>query len=401
MKSITQPQHSQAKAQPGKKIAELYILGNHIQALGLARMAASIGLRVTVFNDYAASVARFSRACQSFVQFRDADHLLQLLLAENGPKDTLLIATNDQWVGLMSNHYEALNERYYLAIPDPESVQVCFNKRATYRRAAELGISIPETHFPDTLEELKGLAKKIAYPTILKPAVMYKFHNATGKKVFFCQNEAELISNYQEILKIIPADEVIVQQFLRGGAKSLYSFGSFFAAGEAHGSLIANRVRQKPMDFGVSTCFAHTVLNSEIEQLATRLLKAIDYFGMSEVEFMYDERTEQYYLLEINPRAWKWHSIANKLGINLLEMMVRFVDGQPVEQKANRQEGVAWIERLTDTYVVLGEVLKGRMALSEYWKSLRMPKESAAWSWKDPLPGIMYILMAPYLLFKR
>lgn len=385
------------------KITKIFILGNHIQALGISRMAAGIGLQVTIFNGHGASVARFSNSCRRFFQFRDQAHLLELLQKEEGSgrKDTLLLATNDSLIGLMADHYDELAKKYHLSIPRPEVVKVCFNKRDTYRKAMELGMSIPESYFPDSMEELSALAPNLNYPVILKPAIMFTFHGATGKKVFFCSDEKELIKYYDEIVKIISPDEVIVQQFLNGGAKALYSFGSFFAGGELYGGFVANRVRQKPMDFGISTCFAHTVLSPEIERLAIEFLKAIDYFGMSEVEFMYDAPSGEFKLIEINPRAWKWHSIANKLDIPLLEMMVNYLDQKPVARKMNERADIGWVERLTDSYVVLIEILKGRMSVSEYLKTMRMPKESAAWSLRDPLPAIMYVLMSPYLLFKR
>ena len=63
--------------------------------------------------------------------------------------------------------------------------------------------------------------------------------------------------------------------------------------------------------------------------------------------------------------------------------------------------GSGRVERLTDTYVVFGELRKGRISFSEYLRTMRMPKESATWSIRDPLPAIMYVLMAPYLLIKR
>lgn len=384
-----------------RKIREVIILGNHIQALGIARMAAGTGRQVVLYNDYGASVTRFSKACREFHLFRDKAHLLTLLLQRPGRRQALIIATNDNLVGFMADHYEELADKYLLAIPSPASVQICFNKRDTYRKAMELGIPIPESHFPDSRAEVEALAGHIRFPVVLKPAIMYKFHGATGKKVFFCKDRNDLVANYERILQIIPPEEVIVQQFLTGGAKVLYSFGSFFAGGEVYGSFVANRIRQKPMDFGISTCFAHTVINPELEKTAEQLLRAIDYFGLSEVEFMYDEASGQYRLLEVNPRAWKWHSIANKLGIDLVGMMLDYLEGNPVTKKRNDRADVAWVERLTDLYVVSNEIRKGRMTPAEYLRTMRMAKESAAWSWRDPVPAIMYILMAPYLLIKR
>lgn len=400
----TAPQRTPNAGRSGEPVTDIrkvFILGNHIQALGVSRMAAAIGLEVRLFNNYGASVTRFSNTCRRFYRFRDREHLLELLLDHAGSNDTLLVATNDDLVGFMADHYDLLHPRYVLSIPPPETVRLCFNKRFTYQRAREAGIPIPDSHFPDSLEEVRALAPRIEYPVILKPAVMYTFHQATGKKVFFCKDPDELITHYQRIRQIIPADEVILQEFLTGGAPSLYSFGSFFARGEVYGSLIANRIRQKPMDFGISTCFAHTVINPEIEELAIRFLKEIDYFGMSEVEFMLDPKTGSFKLLEINPRTWKWHSIANKLDINLFEMMVRFLENKPVTKKINDRAGVGWIERLTDSYVVLQEMRKGRLHPREYLRTLRLPAESATWSAKDPLPAIMYLLLSPYLLIKR
>ena len=383
-------------------IKKVFILGNHIQALGVSRMAAHMGLEVTLFNNYSLSITRFSNSCRHFILYRDDQHLLELLLKDvPNEKDTVLLATNDWLIGIMSQNFEALSARYFMTIPTPDVVEICFNKRATYRKAMELGVAIPETYFPDTMEEIKRLGAKVSFPVILKPAVMFTFHKATGKKVFFCANQQELVDNYIEILKIIPPEEVIVQQFLKGGAKSLYSFGSFFADGEVYGGFVANRIRQKPMDFGISTCYARSVVNPELEALAINFLKSINYFGMSEVEFMHDPETNVFRLIEINPRSWKWHSMANKLDIPLFEMMVRYLEGKTVTKKLNRRADVGWIERVTDTYVVLGELARRRLAFSEYWRTLKLPKESAVWSWNDPIPAILYILFTPYLFFKR
>lgn len=383
------------------EIGRIFILGNHIQALGISRLGASLSLEVTIFNNYRASVARFSNSCHRFVVFKNLEHLFDLLMAHGGVKDTMIIATNDRLIDFICAHHKIFEEKYFLALPSPDVVQICFNKRLTYQRAQQIGLSIPKTYFPNTQQEIDDLATNIQYPVLLKPAIMYKFFSSTGKKVFLCRNAVELRRYYQEVLKIIPAEEVIVQQFLKGGARHLYSFGSFFATGEVYGGFVANRIRQKPMDFGISTCFAHTVISPEIEELATRFLKSIGYFGLSEVEFMWDEEEKIFKLLEINPRAWKWHSIANKLGINLLEMTVLFLEQKPITKKMNTKAGIGWIESVTDTYVALGEILKGRLTLAEYIRTLRLPKEFATFSFHDPKPAIMYLLMTPYLFFQR
>ena len=383
-------------------IRSLYILGNHIQALGVARMADRINLKVTLFSDYGASITRFSKSCHSFIKFRDEAHLYELLSTMNADDEKpVLVPTNDRWIFFLSQHYKALSDKYFLSIPEPGILDICFNKRLTYQTGKKLGIPVPESHFPDSFEDLAGIADKISYPVLIKPAVMYTFYAKTGKKVYICKNPTELTGKYKEALKYIPVHEIIIQEFLNGGAKNLYSFGSFTVNGTPYGSFTANRIRQKPMDFGLSTTYAKTVIMPELDNLAIKMLQGIKYTGISEVEFMYDESTKSFKLLEINPRTWKWHSLANIIGLNLVEKMIQHMQGETPEYFTNKQEGLAWVERITDTWVFITEFLKGRMGINEYMNSMRMKKESATWSKTDPWPAIFYVLLTPYLIFKR
>jgi D-aspartate ligase len=383
-------------------IRSLYILGDHIQALGVARMADMINLNVTLFSDYGASITRFSKSCHSFLKFRDELHLYELLDSlPEGEDKPVLVPTNDRWVSFLSQHYKSLSLKYHLSIPEPRILDICFNKRLTYQTGKQLGIPVPESYFPDSLEDLTGLAEKISYPVVIKPAIMYTFYAKTGKKVLVCKNLSDLTTKYREALKYIPANEIIVQEFLDGGARNLYSFGSFAVNGTPVGSFTANRIRQKPMDFGISTTYAKIVVIPGLDNLAIKMLQGIQYTGISEVEFMYDESAKVFKLLEINPRTWKWHSLSNIIGLNLIEKMIRHMQGETPEYFINNKEGLAWVERVTDTWVFITEFLKGRMSINEYVNSMRLKKVFAVWSTSDPLPAIFYIFLTPYLLFKR
>lgn len=383
-------------------ITDIYILGNHIQGLGVVRNAGRQGYHITLFNKSNLSVARFSYFCNKFVKFRDTNQLLNLLLKDEiEDKKAILVPTNDALVGFLSDNYEQLKNKYHLSIPPKDITQIAFNKRKTYQAALKSGIPIPKSFFPDSEEELIKLADSTEYPLIIKPAVMHNFYAKSGKKVFKCLNKNELIENYRKAVEIIPKNEIIVQEMLAGGAKNLFSFASYTKNGEVFGSFIANRIRQKPMDFGVATTFAVSVINPRVEELAQKFLKGINYTGLSEVEFMYDSRTHDYKLIEINPRTWKWHSMANIVGINLIKMMIDDVQGKKIEKQINSTENVAWVEQLTDFYIVFTEILKGKMSLKEYFKTWKLKKEYATFDIKDPLPAIMYILLSPILYFIR
>ena len=383
-------------------IDTVILLGNHIQGLGVARICHRVGLKVHLFNEDSLCVTRFSNTCSKFTRFDGDTDLLAKLLALGVPYQTaLLMPTNDRFVGFMADHYEVLGRKYQLSIPSPEITDICFNKIKTYTVAKELGIPTPESHFPKSEADIRELGAQLDYPVIIKPAVMYKFYDKLKKKVFLCRNAHELAENYRLATQVIVPEEIIVQEFLPGGPTQLYSFGSFCDGNKVWGSFVANRIRQKPMDFGISTTFAKTVVNPRIDELATRFLTGIHYFGLSEVEFMYDEVSDDFKLIEINPRTWKWHSIANRIGINVVKMLIDYLNKEPLEEQHNRRTDIGWTERLTDTYVVLTEAMKGRMSYRTYRHTQELEKEFACFSWRDPLPGFMYIMMSPYLLFKR
>ena len=163
---------------------------------------------------------------------------------------------------------------------------------------------------------------------------------------------------------------------------------------------MANRIRQNPMDFGNSTTFAVTCNIPQIAEQSIQLLRMVNYFGLGEVEWMYDPATDTYKFLEINTRAWKWHTISNQLGFSFIGAMIDYYNGTTTIM-ANNTQSVGWVERLTDWTVICKEVMNGRMKLSDACQTYCIKKEKAVWQWTDPLPGIMYILMAPILYVKR
>lgn len=381
-------------------ISTVCVLGNHIQSLGIVRIAGRLGYTVIVMNDSNMCISRFSKFCSRFVRFDGEEDLLDKLIGLSD-KSTLIMPTNDRMVKFMIDNYDTLRAHSTLSTPSAEVMEICYNKKLTYRRAHALNVPIPDSYFPETFDQLSRLSNTITYPVVIKPAIMHKLYDKAGRKAYVCKNKYELLHNYTKATEFIDSSEIIVQKLIRGMARNLYSYCSFFADGETHGGFTANRIRQKPMDFGVATTFAITVSNKELENSATKFLAGIEYFGLSEVEFMYDPDDRMFKLIEVNPRTWKWHSISNKLDINLIGMMTDYLNGHGSKIQANNESNVGWIETITDTYVVLGEILRGRMSLNHYVDSLQVKKEFACFDLGDPLPTIGYVVLLPYLFFSR
>ena len=381
------------------KIENVIILGGHIQALGLARQTYRIGVEVILLLHDGYSVARYSKAVSKVIICSDMNQLKKVLQPYTG-KQTLLFPTSDEYIEYLADNYDELNKQYVVGIPTPECVRIFANKRNTYQFAEQMGVPHPKSWYPDNLDDVKRIAETADYPLVVKPAIMYAFHKTFGKKAYRCDTPADLISRCESIGSHFPVEGLVIQEFLSGGAESLYSYGAMVVKGKPIAWVMANRIRQNPMDFGNSTTFAITCDIPEIEASARSILKEVQYEGLAEVEFMYDDKDGTYKFLEINTRAWKWHSISMGIGFGFLTEMIHSLNGEQGDFKLGHRK-MAWVERLTDYAVSLKAILSGRLKLVNVLRSYQQKKVSAVWSWKDPLPGIMYMVLSPILFFKR
>jgi D-aspartate ligase len=80
-------------------------------------------------------------------------------------------------------------------------------------------------------------------------------------------------------------------------------------------SMTAKRLRQYPIDYGLSSSLVEAVEVPGLLEPAQKLLGYMGVSGMVEVEFKYDQRDEQYKLLDINTRPWGWHTLCMACGI--------------------------------------------------------------------------------------
>lgn len=380
-------------------ISRIIILGGHIQALGLARQAKKKGVCVTLIIPDGYSVARFSNCVDSVTICKEENDLHKTLLAK-GDKSTLLFPTSDEYIDYILHNYSELREHFTIALPEPETAKLFANKIKTYQFAQANDIPHPQSFFPEDLSDAESIADTLVYPVVIKPAVMYDFHQQFGKKAFLCSDKESLLLRIKHLANAgYPVKGLIIQEFLSGGAKNLFSFGFFSVNGVVKSSIIVNRIRQNPMDFGNSTTFAITKEIPQIEESAKRIIRFSNYTGMGEAEFMYDKG--EYKFLEINTRAWKWHSISEGRGFSFLGDWIDWLNNESIAHDNGDEAECAWVERLTDCAVIVKGTIRGKLKLGEAIRSYWHNKISAVWRINDPLPAIMYVLMAPVLFVKR
>jgi predicted ATP-grasp superfamily ATP-dependent carboligase len=133
---------------------------------------------------------------------------------------------------------------------------------------------------------------------------------------------------------------------------------------------------------------------------ATRLLSAIGFTGLVEVEFKEDLRNGEYKVLDVNPRVWGWHTLSRRAGVDFPYLLWLLVKGDPVPEARGRA-GECWMHMSADLPMAFQEIRKGRLSLMAYLRSLLKPMESAIFAWDDPAPGLLDLPLLAWTLAKR
>jgi len=119
------------------------------------------------------------------------------------------------------------------------------------------------------------------------------------------------------------------------------------------------------------------------------------YTGLVEVEYKLDVRNGRYKLLDINPRLWTWSTLGSLAGIDFPYLLWRIIVGKRVRKRTGRV-GVRWVRMSTDVPAALHEMIRGRLSLRSYLRSLRSPVEFALMASDDPLPGLLDLPLFVY-----
>jgi predicted ATP-grasp superfamily ATP-dependent carboligase len=351
------------------------------------------------------SVSRYSRYTTKFVHapsLRDERKTVDYLLDVGnrlGLQGWVLYPTRDETVAAISRYREELSTVFRVPTPEWNSVQWAWDKRNSYQLAEKLGIPIPVTRYPQHVDELAELAN-LNPPFAIKPAIKEHFIYSTKAKAWRANNHAELRSLFQKAAEFVPRGEIMVQEVIPGGGSQQYSYCAFFRDGQAVGKMVARRRRQHPLEFGRASTYVETVDILLLEELAERFLRAINYYGLVEVEFKLDPRDSQYKLLDVNARTWGYHSLGARAGTDFSYMLFADQIGLPVSP-CRAKPGVAWMRFTTDLPAACMGLLAHDTDFKSYIRSLRACGTEAVFSAKDPLPGLAEILLVPYLAIKR
>jgi D-aspartate ligase len=399
----SKPEGTMQEMSPAEGVLGAVVMGGDYRGLGVVRSLGRHGIPVWVLWTEGQRLATFSRYAQRSVPWPaeyDVERFTFLadLASNNGLAGWVLIPTSDESATLIARHHAKLSKLYRLTTPPWRTLRWAHDKRLTYELASRLQVSYPQTYYPRNREELA--ASTCRFPVILKPAFRNTFKRFTPVKAWRADDRQALLDHYDTLCGLVDPDIVMVQELIPGWGDAQFSYAAVCQNGCPVAALVANRVRQFPSDFGRASTCVQTVDEPAVIEPSCRILEALKFTGLVEIEYKYDARDGQYKLLDINPRVWGWHSLGSRAGVDFAYLLWLQTCGSPVPESRPRN-GVRWVRASTDAQAVFVEILRGRLSLGEYARSLFSPTESAILSKDDPVPGLLEFPLLAYLLGTR
>src|SRR5262249_13710579 len=117
--------------------------------------------------------ARWSKHTARFVYcppVEETDRFVEWLVAygEHTPGHVLL-PTSDKTAFVFSSNLKLLGRYYRLYQPAVETMTMILDKKRLAEACTQLGLHILPSWFPSSEDELHALARKLAYPLLIKP----------------------------------------------------------------------------------------------------------------------------------------------------------------------------------------------------------------------------------------
>jgi predicted ATP-grasp superfamily ATP-dependent carboligase len=277
----------------GGEMKVLITDGNFKHTLAAVRSMGKQGYDITVLSHISVSVSFFSKYCNKYIIAPNpqtdptfADFVLNLV--KNEHYDVILPISYDA-VMQLSPIRDKLLLYTKLPIADARNLEIAGNKDKTMQFAEKIGIAIPKTWYPSNVQDIEKILHEITYPAVIKGS------EGSGY-IRYANSQDEIIKMYNEISKHSP----IIQEYIPGDG---YGFFALYNHGNIRAMFMHKRLREYPSTGGPSAA-AESIYDTSLKNAGMKILNALHWHGVAMVEFKKDSRTNQYVLMEINPKFW-------------------------------------------------------------------------------------------------
>ena len=336
---------------------------------------------------------RFSKHIH-FIPFNDEyDLTVGLINFLSNHKYEGLLAFSERSTALICKYKAKFPPEVSIPFGSFEDFDRLNDKFSILKIASELHIPTPKHFKIETIEDLNNL-ENIEFPIVLK------CRKASGVKeaLRICNSLGELEKAYGELTSnqmqysFFPNDELVAEEFIEG---KIYD-GCFSVK---KGVILASITQKRDWTIPPSGGFGARIITQNIPEIiryGEMLFDRVKWTGPAQLEFIYDEKQNEYKLIEINPRFWGTIAISIKANMKISESILESITfGSSRSYRKITPEGITFEWLLQEAYTA--ERLQGKswMVIFNHIKRI-FSKEINNFSYSF---GINLLLSLPHILY--
>jgi predicted ATP-grasp superfamily ATP-dependent carboligase/nickel-dependent lactate racemase len=286
----------------------------------------------------------------------------------------VLVPTWDDMAVLVSDHFEALSERFTFPHQPDGLARSLANKKDMYGLARKHFIPTPEASFPSSVEDVRSFAATATFPVMLKGISGNRLLVRTGRKMVIVDHPDELVRLYREMED--PADpNLMLQEYIPGGDDAVWMFNGYF---NHHSDCVVGftgrKLRQTPVYTG-STSLGICLQNDVVDETTRRWMKELGYRGVLDIGYRHDARDGRYKVLDVNPRiGGTFRLFVAQNGMDVARALYLDMTGQSVPV-SDLIEGRRWMDE-RDVNSFLQYRRDHRLTLRQWVTSLKGVQET-------------------------
>jgi predicted ATP-grasp superfamily ATP-dependent carboligase len=232
-----------------------------------------------------------------------------------------ILPTDDISSEILTEERERVEKHACLPIPTYETFMKARDKSKTIKIALENRLPCPQTFFPAD-ENIEEIAHKVSYPALVKANV-----SSGARGILVVHKRGELKKTYEEVKAAY--GECHVQEFIPKGGLQYKADLFIDDRQELKGGMVYSKLRYFPVNGG-SSVVNRTVHYPQLIDIAYQLLKAMNWRGFADFDFITDPRDGIPKIMEINPRIPACFRITLAAGIDFASMIARLAMGQTI-----------------------------------------------------------------------
>jgi D-aspartate ligase len=306
-------------------------------------------------------------------------------LAARFDRRPILVPTDDTSALFVADHVDELSVHFVFPRIAAGLARSLSSKRGMYDLCRQHNVPTAETLFPESRDDVIEALDAIRFPVMIKGIYTYALQDRAGVRMLEIHDAKALLEQYDR-METPGKPNVMIQEFIPAESEDNWMFdGCFGEDSSCLFGLIGQKLRQYPPYRG-RTSLGVVRHNPELLTQIERFVRAVGFRGVLDMGYRYDARTDEYKLLDVNPRVgMTFRLFVDRSGLDVVRALYLSLTGQPLSA-GERPEGRKWVAEDIDLVSSFVYLRDRNVGVGELIRSFRGVEEGCWFALDDPAP---------------